>query len=126
MKSQFVSHNPLPNIACRRTVCHVSFRGIFPLEFIFPFRQPVLVATRPLTQTVRHLASNLFAVELVLKLAFRFYNLGRSSQQSCFGSVYSRLAFQSFLHQVWLFQQVFNQALFTNSKLVHHFNLQTV
>ena len=74
-----------------------------------------------LTQTVRHLASNLFAVELVLKLAFRFYNLGRSSQQSCFGSVYSRLAFQSFLHQVWLFPQVFNQALFKNSWLISSF-----
>jgi len=42
-----------PNKACRRTVCHVPFRGIFSLENIFPFRWLVLVATRPLTQTVR-------------------------------------------------------------------------
>jgi hypothetical protein len=33
-------------LGCSRTACHVPFRGIFPLKNIFPFRQPVLVATR--------------------------------------------------------------------------------
>jgi hypothetical protein len=40
------------NKACRRTVCHVPFKGVFSLENIIPFRRLVLVATRPLMQTV--------------------------------------------------------------------------
>ena len=47
-----VSSERVAHTACRRTVCHVPFRGIFSLENISPFRQPVLVATRPLTLTV--------------------------------------------------------------------------
>ena len=50
-KAQLLSKTA-PNIACRRTVCHVPFRGFFPLEKHYPFRWLVLVATRPLTQTV--------------------------------------------------------------------------
>jgi len=81
------------------------FRGFFSLENISPFRQPILVATRPLTLPFGAEIFNLFCL---FETGAWLYNLRRLSE---FNSWFRSLAVSFFLISSNYFSIILNQAL---------------